>query len=918
MNIKGDGEATIGQTDTLFKNHSKFAYRFPVQTWRDSVRNILQKINQRFAFQNGFADVLMVTGELAPYSSNNRNNHVWEGYEFIAKQIDSLRYATGSKIRSLFQTGWLDSDSSAAVDFSGMLENVPDMDIFAMQDYVFDSTDAAGDQNTIQKFADAMRDAATRLKRKYEKTGKRTEFRPIIQTQRGIINWKSNGILKGRSFRNPTAEELLVQVNLGLANGAQGIIYYNYHSHEGWFKITKTDSVFNYESGLVDYQSEDTTAQYSNVRVINKNYLSKYGAKFLPLEWQRSFSILQEPVPISLESELYDVSTGDSHSQTYVEVGHFTGTPADYKDYYMVVNRRTDAARNITLTFQKKAGISYRVTDEFSGVSEFRHSDQNGRFSYTVSLDRAEGVLISVQAWDNEKEELLVNSDDNGNAFGWDRFEMTDINLGFSPAFTWEVTSGDPEIHNMISGDFDGDGYAEVVVSTEADWILSWKTKDGQQVDFDAIQPTEIYGSNTGFNILNIAAGDFDGDGRDELAINYDTTPNNIYNGDKFKIFDYHDGHFVEQSTYKWSDDFAGVAPDMQQLTVGDFNGDNRDDIGLRTEAEYVGAIAYNGLSWHFILSMGPSAIDDCSSCTDSIQNIIAGDFDGSDASDELLVSYKRTRIDTNPPHVEGDKIKILNYQTGQVWNWPVLNNTIDISPGNNPEMQFLLKGNYDDDPQDEFLTMTFWGWIHVFELYSGDNSLRQVPNTVGIYNLETGEERIKAITTADFDGDGKQEIAYAYGDSKKSEPVELKVRRITDGNKVKYRLYGSPIMSILGSNYEKDEVYAPVSLPKASADNGDISSPTRFMIRQNYPNPFNPETTIRYTLSETEQVTIKIYNMLGELVKTLVNERKTAGDYSIVWDGKNERGIPVVSGLYVYQLKAGEFTQTRKMIFLK
>jgi hypothetical protein len=85
-----------------------------------------------------------------------------------------------------------------------------------------------------------------------------------------------------------------------------------------------------------------------------------------------------------------------------------------------------------------------------------------------------------------------------------------------------------------------------------------------------------------------------------------------------------------------------------------------------------------------------------------------------------------------------------------------------------------------------------------------------------------------------------------------------------------------------------------------------------------NYPNPFNPSTTFRYGLSEPEQVTLKVYNTLGQLVRTVVNDFQGEGYHEVVWDGTNEAGATVASGIYLYRLTAGTFVETRRMLFLK
>lgn len=94
---------------------------------------------------------------------------------------------------------------------------------------------------------------------------------------------------------------------------------------------------------------------------------------------------------------------------------------------------------------------------------------------------------------------------------------------------------------------------------------------------------------------------------------------------------------------------------------------------------------------------------------------------------------------------------------------------------------------------------------------------------------------------------------------------------------------------------------------------------PTAFSLSQNYPNPFNPTTTIQFQIPENAHVLLTIYNITGQVVKTMLNSEKKTGFYNLVWDGTNNAGIKVSSGVYIYQLKTNKgFTQTRKMVLMK
>jgi len=95
--------------------------------------------------------------------------------------------------------------------------------------------------------------------------------------------------------------------------------------------------------------------------------------------------------------------------------------------------------------------------------------------------------------------------------------------------------------------------------------------------------------------------------------------------------------------------------------------------------------------------------------------------------------------------------------------------------------------------------------------------------------------------------------------------------------------------------------------------------APEDFQLEQNYPNPFNPTTTIRFGLADAQTfVSLKVYDVSGREVRTLINENISAGQYSVEWDGKDNNGREVSGGIYLYRLTAGSFVQTRKMTFLK
>ena len=108
------------------------------------------------------------------------------------------------------------------------------------------------------------------------------------------------------------------------------------------------------------------------------------------------------------------------------------------------------------------------------------------------------------------------------------------------------------------------------------------------------------------------------------------------------------------------------------------------------------------------------------------------------------------------------------------------------------------------------------------------------------------------------------------------------------------------------GSQFVKNNIVTSIDRLENS------SLPTKYSISPNYPNPFNPSTTIRYDLPKAANVTLRIFNTLGQEIAVLVNEEKEAGYYQVRWDA----ALP--SGIYFYRIQAGEYVETKRMILLK
>ncbi len=107
-----------------------------------------------------------------------------------------------------------------------------------------------------------------------------------------------------------------------------------------------------------------------------------------------------------------------------------------------------------------------------------------------------------------------------------------------------------------------------------------------------------------------------------------------------------------------------------------------------------------------------------------------------------------------------------------------------------------------------------------------------------------------------------------------------------------------------------------PNSTTKVELANGTLLE--KFSLEQNFPNPFNPITTISFSIAQVENVTLRIYNSRGQVVRTLTNGFLNPGQYQVSWDGSDDLGLQLSSGVYLYRLQAGAFSKLKRMVFVR
>ncbi|MEL6821299.1 MAG: FlgD immunoglobulin-like domain containing protein, partial [Calditrichota bacterium] len=240
------------------------------------------------------------------------------------------------------------------------------------------------------------------------------------------------------------------------------------------------------------------------------------------------------------------------------------------------------------------------------------------------------------------------------------------------------------------------------------------------------------------------------------------------------------------------------------------------------------------------------------------------------------------------------------------------------------------------------------WIWLHAGTATGDTHFMVQVDPTTGIstglqFTGTTGNIAGGLTATGEMSSYPGQAVMVALGqtfslsvwdlDAVSTPPFASLVGNTSgtiapgDVDGVTVRFFGSePDTTVMGNINisSNDPVNGSIDVPYSVTVIGGLGIgdedeiPTTFALSQNYPNPFNPSTSIRYQLPKSAEVSLVVYNTLGQKVHTLVNQRQEIGVYEAKWDGRNENGVAVSSGIYIYRFETADYKQVRKMIFLK
>lgn len=211
-------------------------------------------------------------------------------------------------------------------------------------------------------------------------------------------------------------------------------------------------------------------------------------------------------------------------------------------------------------------------------------------------------------------------------------------------------------------------------------------------------------------------------------------------------------------------------------------------------------------------------------------------------------------------------------------------------------------------DPLNYSRTVIFDGYVDIYAEVEYRDSLGIKQDTVFIEHPFI----TKSFAPADFDGDKMMEIVAPFQSVYDSITIRWQsfvsgayatdsTRNVLNPKRWNFRIFESDVVTGFTS---RDLI---------------VITPEDFKLQQNYPNPFNPSTTITFQLPLKKKVSLRIFDVLGKEVRTLINDEEYAlGTHQVVWDGRNNHGEPVGSGTYIYRLEFGNFAKSMKMLLVK
>ena len=511
---------------------------------------------------------------------------------------------------------------------------------------------------------------------------------------------------------------------------------------------------------------------------------------------------------------------------------------------------------------------------------------------------------------------------------------------------------------NMVGPfDFDGDGFGDFVVSSSyagefCNGVYHYEAAGNDSLELKWVYT--FYDLSCSYDAYSsVAVGDIDGDGNQEILSLGDTSPG--VSGQKgFQVFEWSPDSlsFLSQPTYTWDMGLDSVW-EASQIYVEDLDSDSKEEIIVSIMDGPWSQLGLGGTSRLMIFEF-ESAIDDSAifniEYIDEVwsnwsgYNISVGDLDNDGLKEIYTVGYEYFHL-------------IIHESTGED-EYAYQTDFYISSELYERANQGIVVTDIDANGENEMVCLT-----------SGVNSLAGDLLTPGSFFIASGvgdvsslsysnfnlfssyDGGLRQVAVGDADGDGSLNIYLAghydeavydweYGGGDPMDPNNYVEKAIfmddttdnfTPGNdqgRVRVaKLFtgdidndgsGDIVFTSASFAADKPHLYMIEHSSTLGALEKNPFIPNKISISQNYPNPFNPETRFQYNIPVDGIVSIKVYDILGKKIKTLVNQWKSAGVHNEIWSGQNDNNQMVSSGVYFYQVKVGDEQITKKMILSK
>lgn len=592
-------------------------------------------------------------------------------------------------------------------------------------------------------------------------------------------------------------------------------------------------------------------------------------------------------------------------------------------------------------TMDYKTGYQFPTADEDSvlnGLSSIRGSDYNAN----PLGDGVPGFAVTNYNY-NGSIHLFKNAGDDSMELVWSSPALDSLGGGSHPRF-------------VKFGDMDNDGIIELIAGFDRNGILiyewdgvagSWNFGDAPaRVIGSPVYPVDSVGSYVNIEFMDI--GDYDGDGQNELSV---ATNANNYHFDRYYIFSI-DGSFStgnpgfssvkreamwaksdgEFAAYGGGSPYAMIGANLDgtgnpEILIHSWNYGNVTPVRVTGPDTYVLADTTGGHQ-----NIYANYPDDCV----SLGGITTYDIDG-DGRDEVYI----------PLYSANGLVEMVHYEEGQDLAHIDSSNIFMLTPNGSASGRFDFFGragfgDWDNDGKPNlYFAARHGNYIMSAEFQGGDKTDTTNWTYETIYDgldldqdiysaMEITDSAGTADTTFSLQAETEGTIAFkisafkTFFDNDKYEDIIMPSQAWKDSIDVTKRAWN-------GTSYDTTEykIVEPHRIALRMLESSEVNSikakdltivlPSDYKLEQNFPNPFNPTTKIQFYLPINKRISLTVYNALGQKVKTLINnELLTKGTHFSEWNGTNNAGVKVATGMYVYELKYGNFTKHKRMMLVK